>query len=98
MNAPSTIPANLYKEIIPYLHFPKEDILKTEQERKERKAKLENAMIIGNLEHVKVAILFEDMHGLKRIETTIWATTEESVVLKKGATIPIHRIVDVQLV
>lgn len=92
------IPANLDKEIIPYLHFPKEDVLTTEEDRKIRKTKLENATVIGNIEHSKVSILFEDMNGLKRIVTTIWATTQESIVLKKGSTIPIHRIVDVEFV
>jgi len=98
MGVPKTIPANLDKEIIPYLHFPKEDVLISEEDRKIRKIKLENATTIGNIEHSKVAILFEDVNGLKRIETTIWATTHESIVLKKGSTIPIHRVVDVELV
>ena len=98
MDAHSTIPANLNKEIIPYLHFPKQDVLRSADERKDRLQKLDKATTVGNLNHTKVAILFEDIHGLKRIETTIWATTEESIVLKKGSTIPIHRVVDVEFV
>jgi uncharacterized protein (UPF0248 family) len=94
----ASIPANLDKEIIPYLHFPKEDVLISEEDRKIRKIKLENATAIGNIEHSKVAILFEDINGLRRVVTTIWATTQESIVLKKGSTIPIHRVVDVELV
>lgn len=93
-----TFPASIQKEIVPYLHFPKEDVLFSKEEQKIRQEKLNYATVIGNIDHAKVAILFEDMHGLKRIETTVWATTEEDIVLKQGATIPIHRIVDVEFV
>lgn len=98
MAGETSIPAFIQKEIVPYLHFPKEDVLKSDDEKKQRQQKLNKATAVGNLNHTKVAILFEDIHGLKRVETTIWATTEESIVLKKGSTIPIHRIVDVEFV
>ncbi len=98
MAATTPFPASVQKELVPYLHFPKEDVLKSDEHKKLRQEKLDKATTIGNLNHSKVAILFEDIHGLKRIETTIWATTEESIVLKRGSTIPIHRIVDVEFV
>ncbi|HXH18176.1 MAG TPA: hypothetical protein VNJ07_03745 [Chitinophagales bacterium] len=98
MAATTSIPASVQKELIPYLHFPKDDVLHSDKERRERLEKLDKATVIGNLDHTKVAIIFEDVHGLKRVETTIWATTEENIVLKQGAVIPIHRIHDVEFV
>lgn len=91
-------PALIQKEIVPYLHFPKNDVLFSESERRARSEKLNKATSAGNLEHTKVKIIFEDMHGLKEIQTTIWATTENNIVLKRGATIPIHRIRDIQYI
>jgi len=98
MAATTNHPASIQKELVPYLHFPKEDVLKSAEERRLREVKLNYATALGNTHHSKVAIIFEDIHGLKRIETTIWATTEESIVLKRGVTIPIHRIHDMQII
>lgn len=49
-------------------------------------------MSIGNLEHDKVIILFQDIQGLKKVNTTIWGVTDKEIILKKGVIIPIHRI------
>ncbi len=86
------------KELIPYLHFPQEDVLETPEQKRERQMKLDKATTIGNLDHTKVAIIFRDVHNLKKVETTVWATTQDSIVLKKNAIIPIHRIYDVVFV
>lgn len=94
----NSIPAFIEKELVPHLHFPKSDVLQQQEQRKLRQQQLEKAAVLGNGSHAKVSIFFEDIHGLKRIETTIWATTEESIVLKKGAVIPIHRIKSVEFI
>lgn len=91
-------PASIQKEIIPFLHYPKTDVLASEVDRGLRKAKLAKATTIGNLDHTKVKIIFEDIHGLKSVETTIWATTQNKIVLKKGSVIPINRIHDIRFV
>jgi len=97
--APTTTnPALVQKEIIAYLHFPKEDVLTAKNDQKLRQQKLDKATTVGNIDHTKVRIIFEDIHGLKMTDTTIWATTENNVILKRGVVIPIHRIHDIQFV
>lgn len=84
------------KELIESLHFPANPVLfKTEKEKKDLKRKLELATILGNAYHTKIKIIFQDNEGLKEVRTTIWATGERLIVLKKGVFIPINRIVEV---
>jgi hypothetical protein len=80
------------KEEIAQLHFPKEDVLFEKEDLDDRCKKLNNALSIGNLEHAKVTILFQDIEGLKKVDTTIWGVTDKEIILKKGVIIPIHRI------
>ena len=80
------------KENIEGLNFPANDVLTDPQEIANRKGELEKAMTLGNIDHVKIAIFFEDDKDLWVTNTTIWAVTSEHIVLKKGVTIPINRI------
>ena len=57
---------------------------------------LANATRLGNGYRGKVAILFEDDEGLKRVDTTIWAHGTEYICLKGGVWLPISRIVEVR--
>ncbi len=65
---------------------------------KELRRKVELATRMGNIDHVKVRILFQDDHGPKFTETTIWAASPKHIVLKGGVTIPFHRLIDVKLI
>lgn len=80
------------KEQVGELNFPHSDVLLTDQERKQRKADLERAMSLGNLEQVKVKIYFEDDQEKRFVDTTIWGVTDESIILKQGVVIPFRRI------
>lgn len=80
------------KEEVENLHFPSGEVLTDAALIKQRKADLERATTLGNVEHNKIKIFFEDDDAFKVVETTIWATGEDNIVLKKGVTIPIHRI------
>jgi outer membrane protease len=80
------------KEEVASLHFPSEDILKKESEMKARKTSIERAISLGNLEHQKVKIYFSDDKGKKQINTTIWAVTDNAIVLKKNVILPLKRI------
>lgn len=82
----------IQKEEIKNLHFPKEEILTKTDEIKLRKAQIERAIALGNLEHQKVVIYFSDDAGKKRVDTTIWAVTEDAIVLKQNTVLPINRI------
>lgn len=86
------------KEEIKFLHFPKDDVLFIKDEQKTRMRSLNNAISLGNLDHQKVKIQFQDVEGTKQVETTIWGLTDKDVILKQGTTIPIHRIIKVNLI
>jgi hypothetical protein len=83
------------KENISGLKFPENDVLKTKDAIKLRNADLEKAMKLGNLEHNKIKIVFEDSEGIKQVNTTVWGVTDKRVILKQGVVIPIHRIHEV---
>ncbi len=80
------------KEKIKTLKFPNTDVLQDNHDIHQRKSDLNRAQSLGNLEHSKIKIYFEDDHSKKMVETTVWAVTDQSVVLKQGVGIPINRI------
>ncbi|WP_284652195.1 hypothetical protein [Flavobacterium terrisoli] len=80
------------KEAIQLLSFPQSDVLETREEIQQRHSDLQRALALGNLEHSKIRIYFEDNHSKKVVETTVWAVTDQRVILKQGHSIPINRI------
>ena len=80
------------KELIASLNFPKEDVLEDKEDIAERRNDLDRALSLGNLEHVKIKIYFEDDISKKMVETTIWGVTDSRVILKQGVVIPVNRI------
>jgi hypothetical protein len=89
------IPVAIEKESVAGLKFPEEDVLTSKDEKKIRNANLDRAMKLGNLEHGKIKIIFEDSIGLKQVETTVWGVTDKRVILKQGLVIPIHRVYEI---
>jgi hypothetical protein len=85
------------KEKVADLKFPASEVLTSSPEIKERQANLERALSLGNLEHSKISIYFEDDTSTKVVETTVWAVTDKRVILKQGIVIPIHRIHSINL-
>ncbi|MCB0820424.1 MAG: hypothetical protein KDC13_07360 [Bacteroidetes bacterium] len=86
------------KETLKTSVFPREEVLKSRESAEERKNMLERATILSNLYHNKVKIVFEDSDGSKMVDTTIWATTNQAIMLKGGIVIPIHRIHSINLI
>ena len=80
------------KENIRLLSFPQSDVLQTKEEILQRQTDLHRALALGNLEHSKIRIYFEDNQSKKVVETTVWAVTDQRVILKQGHSIPINRI------
>ncbi len=91
-----TIPV-IEKELIAELRFPDTEVLNDADLIKKRHRDLERATTLGNAEHGKIKITFEDSVGIKRVNTTIWATTDKRIILKKGVVIPINRIHEVDI-
>ncbi len=86
---------HIKKEQIQFLHFPHQEVLDNKREKRNRYQKLKRAMSLGNLEHVKVKIVFADDEGTKEVETTVWGITERSVILKQSTVIPLERIISI---
>ncbi|MDG1915140.1 MAG: hypothetical protein P8I55_11200 [Crocinitomix sp.] len=86
------------KSEIGFLHFPKEDVLYSFSDKVDREKELKKALSLGNLDHFKVKINFQDIEGFKNVETTIWGLTNTRVILKKGVTIPIARVNGIEFI
>ena len=56
---------------------------------------IKNATILGNSHRTKVTIIFQDDVGIKRVDTTIWASGAKFICLKGGLWIPINRIIEI---
>lgn len=80
------------KEKIETLKFPHDEVLSDVKLIKERETELNRALALGNLEHTKIKIYFEDDQSRKLVETTVWGVTDKRVILKQGAVIPINRV------
>lgn len=83
----------IQKEDIPQLTFPKVEVLNDPSEIRQRFNDLNRALSLGNLEHSKIKIYFEDNLSKKVVETTVWGLTDQRVILKQGNVIPINRII-----
>jgi uncharacterized protein (UPF0248 family) len=98
MNTASTMAHTLIeKEQSPSLIFPKEPISRSKDELSILRKKLRDSMVLGNIHHQKIKIVFQDSEGLKEVRTTIWAADERFIVLKKGVSIPVDRVVQLTL-
>ena len=80
------------KEAIGTLSFPSKEVLDEKDAIIQRKNDLDRALSLGNLEHVKIKIFFEDDASKIAVETTIWGVTDSRVILKQGVVIPVNRI------
>lgn len=80
------------KEAISGLKFPGSEVLTDKELIKERLTELNRALTLGNLDHTKIRIYFEDNQSCKVVETTVWGVTDKRVILKQGVVIPINRI------
>lgn len=85
------------KEKIETLKFPHDEVLSDVKLIKERETELNRALALGNLEHTKIKIYFEDDQSRKLVETTVWGVTDKRVILKQGVVIPINRVHKISL-
>lgn len=85
------------KERISSLRFPKQPLVLTDAQRRDILSNMANATRLGNSEHGKCRIVFEDDEGVKAVETTIWTFDPDNIVLKYGMTIPVGRVVSVDI-
>jgi hypothetical protein len=86
-------PVLIEKELVKELSFKEPIAIKQEPDILK---KLEEATRLGNGYRTKVGIIFQDDEGLKRVNTTIWATGQKFICLKGGMWIPIDHIVELK--
>lgn len=86
-------PEVIEKELVKDLSFREPVTIKQDPELRRR---LDEATRLGNGYHTKVGIIFHDDQGLKRINTTIWATGTKYICLKGGMWLPIDHIVELK--
>jgi uncharacterized protein (UPF0248 family) len=85
------------KEHIPALRFPRQPVHLSDDQRSSILHGLQHAMRLGNAERGKCRIVFQDDEGLKAVETTIWTYDPQNIVLKYGTTIPVSRVVSIDI-
>jgi uncharacterized protein (UPF0248 family) len=85
------------KEEVENLKFPSMEVLNDAEKITERRSELDRALTLGNMEHSKIRIYFEDDTSCKVVETTVWGVTDKRVILKQGVVIPIHRVHSVKI-
>lgn len=89
-------PQRIDKEQICALQFPNQPLDHSKERLSYLTKAIQKALKIGNSYKNKIKIVFYDVVGLKEVETTIWNSTGENVVLKNGICIPFNRVVDVK--
>lgn len=85
------------KEQIANVKFVSYEVLENASARLERRELIEKAMLVGNVSKAKSRIYFVSEEGKLKVETTIWAATDDVVTLKGGLMIPVHCIEKVDL-
>lgn len=90
-------PVLVEKESIANAHFPQTEVLQDPDAIIRRKTNIDRATSLGNTDKFKARIVFEDGQGMKVVETTIWASGQDNIVLKQGVFIPVHRIHEIKL-
>jgi hypothetical protein len=85
------------KELVATLRFPKQPLPMSDSDRDEVRRRIGEAARLGNGEHGKCRIIFQDAEGEKAVETTIWTYDRDNIVLKYGMTIPIARVLRVEI-
>lgn len=86
------IPTIAEQELLHKLDFPIKEVLKSPEQIEDRKNIAQRAKKLGSLSNERVKIVFEDIEGKKMVETTIWGVTGKYLMLKKGMTLPLHRV------
>jgi len=89
-------PKRIDKNEICRLQFPNQPLDHSKEKLNYITKAIRKALRIGNAYKIKIKIVFYDTTGLKEVETTVWNSTTDNVVLKNGICIPFNRVVDVK--
>jgi hypothetical protein len=85
------------KSLIAGLKFSKDDVLNTQEEKSIRNWKLNRALQVGNNYKTHVNLVFQDLEKqVYSTELTVWAVTDNQVVLKGTMMVPISSVIDIE--
>lgn len=84
------------KEHLAGLRFPRQPVPIPEEQRNAIRTRLVEATRLGNGEHGKCRITFQDDEGPKAVETTVWTFDQDNIVLKYGMLIPVARVLSIE--
>lgn len=83
----------LQKEELVGLKFTSREVINDLSQKKILMSELLRAQTLGNLEKIKVRIVFYLENGSRgEVETTVWGVGENHLMLKRGIYIPIRAI------
>jgi predicted alternative tryptophan synthase beta-subunit len=80
------------KEAISNLQFVDYEVLNDRESIARRQHKLMRAVTLGNLYKAKCKVYFVTSEGEKAVETTLWALTDNYIMIKGGRVIPVQCI------
>ena len=87
----------IQKEALKSVNFQKTDVIQIQALRLNRYNNLNRALILGNLYHPKVSIIFKTGDGsLQKVVTTIWAVSDDFILLKGGIFVPVKAILELE--
>jgi hypothetical protein len=81
---------SINKEQIPELECSPTEVLTCHEEIEVRKASIDRAAYLSKSFYLKARIIFDTSKGTKEVLTTIWAATDNFIVMKGGVTLPVH--------
>lgn len=79
------------------LIFPAGDVIDCSVERSRRLKRIHRATMMGNVKHEKVKIIFSTDKEIFQVFTTIWLYYGGCVFLKGDVTIPVERIIEIDI-
>ena len=92
-----SIKNHIDKSLIADLKFSPEEVLKDVEARSKRNWKLDRALRVGNNYKTHVNLIFQDINEkVYSTELTVWAVTEQQVVLKGTLMVPITSVIDIE--
>lgn len=80
------------KELIPSLSFTDASAI---EQHPELSKQVQKAIRLGNNHKRKVKIIFQDDEGVKKVDTTLWASGSKFICLKGGVWIPMNRLIEI---
>ena len=92
------LPENITRIESAQITFPEGEVLATYRDVLKRSKLIHEATYLGNIEHKKVSILFvAEGPKMYTITTTIWLHYAGKIFLKGDITIPVERILEIQI-